>query len=145
MSRITEELLRKRSEHNEGCLTTLEEVSLHQQEIVKIENFDVLCRHLKIMYLQNNIIEKMENLNKLKQLEYLNLALNNISKIQNIEGCESLKKLDMTVNFIDVFQIYDSAKCLGKLPCLKELYLTGNPCEDWKGCKEFIIANVPSL
>ena len=32
----------------------------------------------------------MENLNKLKELEYLNLALNNISKIENIEGCESL-------------------------------------------------------
>ena len=27
MSRLTEELLRKRSEHNEGMLTTLEEVS----------------------------------------------------------------------------------------------------------------------
>ena len=29
MSRITEELLRRRSEHNEGRLTTLEEVTLH--------------------------------------------------------------------------------------------------------------------
>ena len=45
----------------------------------------------------------MENLNKLKELEYLNLALNNVSKIENIEGCESLRKLDMTVNFVDVF------------------------------------------
>jgi len=44
----------------------------------------------------------MENLSKLKELEYLNLALNNISKIENIEGCESLKKLDLTCNFIDV-------------------------------------------
>lgn len=59
-------MLRKRSEHNNGCLTNLEEVSLHQQELLKIENLDVLCRHLKILYLQNNIIEKMENLNKLK-------------------------------------------------------------------------------
>jgi protein TilB len=52
--------------------------------------------------LQNNIISKIENLNKLKELEYLNLALNNISKIENLEGCESLRKLDLTVNFIDV-------------------------------------------
>ena len=81
MSRITEELLRKRSEHNECMLTTLEEISLHQQEIIKIENLDVLCRHLKILYLQNNVIERLENLNKLKELEYLNVALNNISKI----------------------------------------------------------------
>lgn len=41
-------------------------VSLHQHEIKKIENLELLCRHLKILYLQNNIIEKIENLNKLK-------------------------------------------------------------------------------
>ena len=29
MPRITEELLRKRAEHNEGCLSSLEEVTLH--------------------------------------------------------------------------------------------------------------------
>lgn len=36
----------------------------------------------------------LRGLNKLKELEYLNLALNNISKIEGIEGCESLKKWD---------------------------------------------------
>lgn len=87
----------------------------------------------------------MENLHKLKELEYLNLALNNISRIEGIEACESLKKLDMTVNFIDVFEIHDSLACLGKLPSLKELYLTGNPCEEWPGCKDYAIASVPSL
>lgn len=56
----------------------------------KIENLELLCRHLKILYLQSNLIPKMENLNKLKELEYLNLAVNNISKIENIRGCESL-------------------------------------------------------
>ena len=39
MTRITEELVRKRAEHNDGCLPDLEEISLHQQEIEKIENF----------------------------------------------------------------------------------------------------------
>lgn len=29
MVRITEELIRKRSEHNEGCISTLEEITLH--------------------------------------------------------------------------------------------------------------------
>ena len=42
----------------------------------------------------------MENLTKLKELEYLNLALNSIKKIEGIEHCESLVKLDLTVNFI---------------------------------------------
>lgn len=90
MGRITEELLRKRSEHNEGILSTMEEVSLHQFEIEKIENLAVYCRHLKILFLQNNIIEKIENLEKLKELEYLNLAVNNISVIENLEYNESL-------------------------------------------------------
>jgi protein TilB len=51
MSRLTEELLKKSAEHNEGRLTNLEEVSLHQRELTRIENLDKLCRHLKILYL----------------------------------------------------------------------------------------------
>eukprot|EP00971_Amphidinium_carterae_P177835 3527039-Amphidinium_carterae.3 len=47
----------------------------------------------------------MEGLNKLKDLEYLNLALNNISIVEGIEGCESLKKLDLTVNFVGVEEL----------------------------------------
>lgn len=91
MGRITEELLRKRSEHNECILSTLEEISLHQFELEKIENLDKYCRHLKILFLQNNIIEKIENIEKLKELEYINLAVNNISMIEGVEQCESLK------------------------------------------------------
>ena len=72
-------------------LSTLEEVTLHQYELEKIENLDVYCRHLKILYLQNNLIGKMEGLNKLKELEYINLAVNNVRKIEGISGCESLK------------------------------------------------------
>lgn len=85
MASITKELLRRRAEHNEMMLTNLEEITLHQEELVKIENLDVHCRHLKILLLQNNIIERIENLHKLKELEYLNLALNNIKLIENLE------------------------------------------------------------
>ncbi len=71
--------------------------------------------------------------------------MNNVTKIENIEGCESLKKLDLTVNFVDVTDLHDSAVMLSKLPSLKELYMTGNPCEDWKGCKDYIIAHALTL
>jgi len=91
MGKITEDLLRKRAEHNEGVLSTLEEISIHQFEIEKIELIGTLCRHLKIIQIQNNIIEKFENLEKLKELEYLNIAVNNISVIEGLEGCESLQ------------------------------------------------------
>ncbi len=91
MVKITLDLIRKRSEHNEGKISSLEEISLHQFEIDKIENLDVFCRHLKILFLQNNIIEKLENLDKLRELEYLNLAVNSVSMIEGLDGCEALK------------------------------------------------------
>ena len=69
----------------------------------------------------------MENLNKLKELDYLNLALNNICNIENIEGCESLRKLDLTVNFIELANLKESCDNLEKNFLLRELYLTGNP------------------
>ena len=94
------DLLRKRSEHNEGEIGTLEELSLHQENIERIELLNQACRDLKILLLQYNLISRIENLNKLKRLEYLNLALNNIEVIENLEGLESLRKLDLTVNFI---------------------------------------------
>ena len=130
--RITEELLRKKAEHNEGMLGNLQEIALHQMGIERIENFDLLCRHIQILLLQNNQIEKMENLGKLKELTYLNLALNNISLIENLEGCESLEKLDMTCNFIQCEQLLPSLYNLKKCQSIQQIYFTGNPCTDFK-------------
>jgi protein TilB len=56
---VDENLLRRRSEHNEGILSTLKEISLHQFDIEKIENLDVYCRKLEILYLQSNQISKI--------------------------------------------------------------------------------------
>ncbi len=56
----------QRAEHNEGMVSTLEEVALHQQNIEKIELLGQLCPKLKILYLQNNLIGKLQNLHKLK-------------------------------------------------------------------------------
>ncbi|XP_006735662.1 protein tilB homolog [Leptonychotes weddellii] len=86
MGRITEDLIRRNAEHNDCVIFSLEELSLHQQEIERLEHIDKWCRDLKILYLQNNLIGKIENVSKLKRLEYLNLALNNIEKIENLEA-----------------------------------------------------------
>jgi len=145
MVRITPELLRKRSEHNEGQLSNLEEISLHQFDIERIEHLDKYCKHLRIIYLQNNIIPRMENLNRLKELEYLNLALNNISLIENIERCESLKKLDLTLNFIELKDLEMSLSNLKPVESLEQLYLTGNPCTDWEHFRQFAVAMLPQL
>uniref|UniRef100_A0AAQ5XH96 U2A'/phosphoprotein 32 family A C-terminal domain-containing protein n=1 Tax=Amphiprion ocellaris TaxID=80972 RepID=A0AAQ5XH96_AMPOC len=94
---VTEDLIRRRAEHNDCEIFSLEEVSLHQQDIERIEHIDRWCRDLKILYLQNNLIPRIENVGRLKNLEYLNLALNNIEAIENLEG-RSLIYLFLLIN-----------------------------------------------
>eukprot|EP00922_Rhytidocystis_sp_ex-Travisia-forbesii_P061765 GHVS01091478.1.p1 GENE.GHVS01091478.1~~GHVS01091478.1.p1 ORF type:complete len:442 (-),score=38.84 GHVS01091478.1:872-2197(-) len=143
--RITEELVRRRAEHNEGSVCDLEELTLHQYEIEKIENLQQLCRHLKILYLQNNIIDRIENVGKLKELEYLNLALNNITVVENLQKCESLKKLDLTVNFVDLANFETSLQNLQANEALEDLYFVGNPCAEWSGYRSFAILHLGNL
>ncbi|KAB0405163.1 hypothetical protein E2I00_015292, partial [Balaenoptera physalus] len=138
----TEDLIRRNAEHNDCIIFSLEELSLHQQEIERLEHIDKWCRDLKILYLQNNLIGKIENVSKLKKLEYLNLALNNIEKIENLEGCEGLTKLDLTVNFIGELS---SVKTLQHNIHLKELFLMGNPCADFDGYRQFVVATLQQL
>uniref|UniRef100_A0A8I3W2I4 Leucine-rich repeat-containing protein 6 n=1 Tax=Callithrix jacchus TaxID=9483 RepID=A0A8I3W2I4_CALJA len=142
MGWITEDLIRRNAEHNDCVIFSLEELSLHQQEIERLEHIDKWCRDLKILYLQNNLIGKIENVSKLKKLEYLNLALNNIEKIENLEGCEELAKLDLTVNFIGELS---SIKTLKHNIHLKELFLMGNPCATFNHYREFVVATLPQL
>lgn len=56
---VTEDLIRRNSEHNDCVIFSLEELSLHQQEIERLEHIDKWCRDLKILYLQNNLIGKI--------------------------------------------------------------------------------------
>ena len=50
---ITRELIRKRAEHNEGIISSLEEITLHQEELESInEVLGMSCRKIKILYLQ---------------------------------------------------------------------------------------------
>ncbi|XP_045717268.1 dynein axonemal assembly factor 11 [Phyllostomus hastatus] len=142
MGRITEDLIRRNAEHNDCVIFSLEELSLHQQEIERLEHLDRWCRDLKILYLQNNLIGKIENVSRLKKLEYLNLALNNIEKIENLEGCEGLAKLDLTVNFIGELS---SVKSLQHNVHLRELFLMGNPCADFEGYRQFVVAALQQL
>ena len=117
-------------------------MSLHQRNITKLELIDNACRKLKILYLQNNLIPKIENVSRCKELNYLNLALNNVALIEGLEGCEMLEKLDLTVNFVGDLR---SVKSLAGNRCLKQMYLTGNPCSLYDGYREYVIAMLPQL
>ena len=145
MTEITRELLRKKAEHNEGMLSTLEEISLHQLNIKDMDGFEQNCRHLKILYLQNNLIEEIKGLRKMKELEYLNLAVNSIIKVEGIRRCESLNKLDLTLNFIDLEDLDESLEEMEFCENLREVYFTGNPCTDWEHFREYVIARLPQI
>lgn len=135
-------MIRKKSEHNELIIGTLEELSLHQEDIEKIEYIQDWCRDLKILLLQSNLIEKIENLHKLKNLEYLNLSLNNIEIIEHLQALESLKKLDLTLNFIGNLQSVENLRANYNL---SELILTGNYCANYRGYRNFVIATLSQL
>ncbi|KEG14622.1 putative leucine-rich repeat protein [Trypanosoma grayi] len=142
MVRITVELLRRRSEHNEGCLSTLKEIALHQQDIERIEVVGDACRELEILYLCNNYIARIEGLHHLKCLKYLNLAVNNITCIEGLEGCEALERLDLTLNFVA------DMTCVRRLQAnafLEQLHLTGNPCTKTPGYRAYVIHALPQL
>ncbi|KAM8966805.1 dynein axonemal assembly factor 11-like [Pelodytes ibericus] len=141
-ARVTEDLIRRRAEHNNCEIYSLEEISLHQQELERIEHIDKWCKELKILYLQNNLIPTIENVSKLKKLEYLNLALNNIERIENLEGCESLQKLDLTVNFVGELS---SITSLQHNVHLREMFLVGNPCAQFEGYRKYVVASLPQL
>jgi protein TilB len=143
MVEITETLIRKRSEHNEGVLWSLQEVALHQFKIERINRvLERRCRQLKILLLQNNRIRQIENVHGLKDLRYLNLALNRITRIDNLSQCEFLAKLDLTANYVydlrDVRRLRDNHH-------LSELFLMGNPAADHPLYRPFVIATLPTL
>lgn len=142
MVKLTVDLLRRRAEHNEGCLRDLKEVALHQQDLEKIEVVGDMCRQLEILYLCNNYIGKIEGLRHLKNLQYLNLAVNNIVVIEGLDGCEMLTRLDLTLNFVA-----DMA-CIANLRAnsfLETLHLTGNACTKTPGYRAFVIHTLPHL
>jgi hypothetical protein len=80
----------------------------------------------------------------LQELHYLNMAVNNVTRIENLQRCESLAKLDLTINFIDKAGLL-SVPSLAANVHLTELILMGNPCTEWSGYRQFVIASLPRL
>ena len=60
-------------------------------------------------------------------------------------SCEFLSKLDLTVNFIPMHHFEESLDHLRPLLHLKELFLMGNPCTEWAGCRAYVAATLPQL
>lgn len=173
MGRITENLLRRRAEHNDGQLASLRELSLEGQSIERIELIAQRCPRLEILHLQNNIIARIEGLHRLKvapnaaalplpgcglprgrpsrpsrscsqDLQELNLAINNLTRVDNLHRCESLHSLDLTLNFI-ASSALPSLASLADNCHLRQLTLLGNPCCGWHGYRNYVVSLLPQL
>ncbi len=67
------------------------------------------------------------------------------SVLRTPRSCEFLSKLDLTCNFVDVDALEASMLHLRPLLHLKELFLMGNPLQDWPSHRLYIIACLPQL
>lgn len=76
------------------------------------------------------------------QLFFLFNVYVNIHVYDTCVGCECLQKLDLTVNFVGRLSSVESLK---QNMHLRELFLVGNPCNEFKGYRQYVLACLPQL
>lgn len=94
--------------------------------------------------MHENRIRRLENLHRLEELKYLNLALNQIEEVKGLENCRSLAKLDLTANCLSPSKLHSIAR-LAANKSLEHLFLLGNPCTKKHFYRAFVIAVLPQL
>ncbi|RMB94751.1 hypothetical protein DUI87_28729 [Hirundo rustica rustica] len=91
------------------------------------------------VYLQQNQIEKIENLESFPNLRFLCLAGNRIQRVENLKALPHLSALDLSHNLIRGLDT-------GELPrSLRILDLTGNECTLQDGYRDVVVAALPHL
>uniref|UniRef100_A0A2I3H3M4 Dynein regulatory complex subunit 3 n=1 Tax=Nomascus leucogenys TaxID=61853 RepID=A0A2I3H3M4_NOMLE len=119
----------------------LRKLQLDNNIIEKIEGLENLT-HLVWLDLSFNNIETIEGLDTLVNLEDLSLFNNQISKIDSLDALVKLQVLSLGNNRIDNMMniIY-----LRRFKCLRTLSLSGNPISEAEDYKMFICAYLPDL
>ncbi|XP_055325560.1 protein phosphatase 1 regulatory subunit 42-like [Sitodiplosis mosellana] len=99
---------------------------LHNNSIQRIANLDQLI-HLTHLYLQWNRIGKMENLNQLKNLRKLYLSYNEISCLEGIDDLNFLEELHLEYQNVQPQQefTFDVNSLIGISTSLRELNISG--------------------
>ena len=97
---------------------------------------------LKELYLSENFITKIENLDKLINLEILDLAYNKIEELENIEKNSNLTDLWLNHNKIKNFANLDILKNLLKL---ESIYLWQNTVANFPSYKQTLKSLCPTL
>ncbi|XP_072314357.1 dynein axonemal light chain 1-like [Eucyclogobius newberryi] len=110
-----------------ATLTNCEQLSLSTNCIDKITNLNGL-KNLKILSLGRNNIKALTGLEAVGEtLEQLWISYNSVEKLKGVQNLKNLKVLYMSNNLVKDWVEFER---LSKLMCLVELVFTGNPLED---------------
>ncbi|XP_046332984.2 leucine-rich repeat-containing protein 46-like [Haliotis rufescens] len=118
----------------EKILTALCEIThvrLDRENISHIDSLELLSDKVTNLYLQQNRITRINNLDCLKNLQFLTLAGNLLERVENLNKLSKLLFLDLSANRIAQFDIDEFPQSL------MLLNLSGNPCTrmpDYRGC-----------
>jgi len=110
-----------------STLTACQKLSLSTNCIEKIANLNGL-KNLKILSLGRNLIKNLNGLEAVAEtLEELWISYNLIEKLKAIQVLKKLKVLYMSNNLVKEWGEFDKLQSLG---CLVELLMVGNPLEE---------------
>jgi Leucine-rich repeat (LRR) protein len=90
----------------------LTHVHLDRENINLIDNLAEFLGPVTNLYLQHNLIEKIENLEFLTKLKILLLSHNHIKTVENLKSLNNLKYLDLSYNQIETFSNSELPKSL---------------------------------
>ncbi|XP_061448200.1 leucine-rich repeat-containing protein 46 isoform X2 [Rhineura floridana] len=119
------------------ALTSLQILRLDRERINCITNLEGL-EQIHSIYLQQNQIEKIENLSCFPNLKFLSLAGNCIRRV-NLQALLKLQFLDLSHNCIETLDTDELPQSLVVLD------LTGNKCTKQNGYRERVLAALPHL
>jgi Leucine-rich repeat (LRR) protein len=83
--------------------------------------------NLRVLYLHQNNILKIENMSALKKLHTINLSGNKIRVVEGLEGLDEIRSLDLSHNLITKISNCEQLK---ELPELQNLDLRNNQMSD---------------
>ncbi|XP_052641280.1 leucine-rich repeat-containing protein 46 isoform X2 [Harpia harpyja] len=113
-------------------------VRLDRENICAIGRLQSL-QEIHSLYLQQNRIEKIENLGCFPNLRFLSLAGNRIRKVENLQTLRHLCVLDLSHNQIQTLDPDELPRSL------RLLDLTGNECTHQDGYRELVVGALPHL
>ncbi|KAK3109170.1 hypothetical protein FSP39_024605 [Pinctada imbricata] len=121
------------------ALNRISHLRLDRENIRQIDGFELLGDSVRNLYLQQNRIERIENLDCLQSLQFITLAGNSIKVVENLDHLQKLFFLDLSDNNIQEIDPDEFPKSL------LILNLKGNPCTRLTDYRISLIRVLPRL